>query len=64
MTVWNPPGRKPRREGLPHFMYRVIFADDTEGWYWPDTKAAYRLFRDSDIRDYEISVVWWPTYSR
>lgn len=51
--------RKPRREGLPNYLYTVTFPDGSTGWYWPDDSDVDRLFRDDDFRDYEISVVWW-----
>lgn len=52
--------RTPRRTGVPHYLYRVTFEDGSEGWYWPDTTGADRLFRDKDFRDdYEITIVWW-----
>lgn len=52
--------RRPRRAGLPNYLYVVTFSDGSENWYWPDDTDMDTLFRDDEWRDdYEITVVWW-----
>ncbi len=62
MSVKPAEWRKPRRTGLPRYLWVVTFEDGSRGWYWPESDDVAHLLRDSDVRDdYEIRIVWWNT---
>lgn len=50
--------RKPRRDGQPLYLWRVVFEDGNDGYYWPESGLVQTPFRDMDFRDdYEIRIV-------
>lgn len=58
MSAMTVRDRKPRRSGVPPYLWHVIFGDGSDDYYWPESGLVESLFRDMDVRDdYEIRIV-------